>query len=161
MPMNMNFWKGIPGEFKVEMVLDLAKEEDSCWNYLWEFSTYHNRWNDLKQEDFESKVEYEKGAKSCTEVATPGKVRNFKTIEAYSGEELPGMVYLRKIIEYCKENNIQVLVTHLPYPASIDRIANSKYVSKICDEYEVDEVTARQDCANLLNQWIEVGFIEE
>ena len=34
-------------------------------------------------------------------------------------------------------------------------------VIALCDEYEVDEVTARQDCANLLNQWIEVGFIEE
>ena len=50
------------------------------------------------------------------------------------------MIYLRKILELCKENNIEVLVTHIPYPASQSRISASKYVKTICDEYEVNYI---------------------
>lgn len=34
-------------------------------------------------------------------------------------------------------------------------------VSALCGVYDIDESTARQDCSALLNQWIEVGFVEE
>jgi len=33
-------------------------------------------------------------------------------------------------------------------------------VQVILDNYEIDEVTARQDCEKLLADWREVGFIE-
>ena len=132
--MSLTKYQAIKDLFGDDKLLDYEVE------FMLPISLYHSRWDSLKQADFETKVTYEKGATSYSAVAKPIKVNNFKSVEAYSGEELPGMIYLRKIIEYCKDNNIQVLVTHLPYPASTDRIANSKYVSKICDEYQVDYI---------------------
>lgn len=44
------------------------------------------------------------------------------------------------MIEYCKENDIDIIVTYAPYPAKDYYIAESKYVKTVCDEYGVDYI---------------------
>lgn len=34
-------------------------------------------------------------------------------------------------------------------------------VKALCDEYEVDEQTAQQDCVNLVASWIDAGLVEK
>ena len=64
----------------------------------------------------------------------------FDLIDAYKGEETINVKYLRKIIEYCRENNIEVLIMYAPFPARNEDIATSKYVQTLCNEYNVNYI---------------------
>lgn len=124
-------------------IKDLCGEEkllDHIMEFLFNFSIYHARWNELREEDFKNINEYEKGAESKIGVVSPNKMNEFNLVDAYEGEETTNVKYLRKIIEYCQVNNIEVLVTYNPYPAPDEDIAASKYVKIICDEYDVDYI---------------------
>ncbi len=125
-------------------VKDLFDSKDLQNNeieHLFNFSIYHARWNELIKSDFKIGKKYEKGAESRIEVAKPNNVIDFNSASVYNKEESINMQYLRKIIEYCKENNIQILVTDLPYPANkTEQISESKYVQTICNEYNVNYI---------------------
>ena len=85
---------------------------------LWDYSVYHSRWEELEQKDFEVKNNIEYGAESRIYIAEPGKqsVDTGKKIN----EEAVGITYLKKMIDECKANNIEVLLTYLPYPVETD-----------------------------------------
>lgn len=108
--------------------------------FLFPFSMYHARWDELVENDFRLQSKYEKGAESRINVAVPNEIIPIDSVEIYSGEETINMLYLRRIIEYCKSNNIEILITNLPYPADEEKIAISKYVQKIANEYEVNYI---------------------
>lgn len=110
------------------------------FEYLFNFSMYNTRWNQLKENDFKCINEYEKGANSRAAIAKPNNLIDFEKVEMYSKEETVSMQYLRKIIEYCKENNIEILLTYLPFPAEELQISTSKYVNKIAEEYNVNYI---------------------
>lgn len=116
---------------------DLIKKE---FEYLFNFSAYHNRWNEIREGDFIRKDNLEKGATSKTGILKQKQMSEFKSIEAYDKEETINMQYLRKIIEYCKINDIKILMTYMPYCASDNNIAVSKYINKICNEYSVNYI---------------------
>lgn len=114
---------------------------DNMFEYLFNFSIYHSRWTELARKDFETEQNCEKGARSNIKIYTKRtKMSDFDSIEMYNGKETVGMQYLRKIIEYCQDKEIQVLVTYVPYPAKDNQIAESKYVQVICDEYNVNYI---------------------
>lgn len=115
-------------------------ELNNCFEYLFNFSLYHSRWNELTKEDFVISKDYEKGAESRIAVSTPNQVSNFEKVPVYDEEETVNMEYLRKVIEYCQKNNIEILITYLPYPATDTNIAISKYVKTMCDEYDVNYI---------------------
>lgn len=108
--------------------------------YLFPFSAYHSRWSELTKNDFDVLSNPTKGAEVIIDIATPISMGDFDSVEPYNGEETINMQYLRKIIEHCRENNIEVLVTYLPHTATNKRIADSKYVQIICDEYNVNYI---------------------
>src|SRR5699024_5750378 len=106
---------------KYEAIKDLFNNEnvlDNEINFLFNFSLYHSRWNELTKEDFIISKDYEKGAESRIAVSTPNQVSNFEKVPVYDEEETVNMEYLRKVIEYCQKNNIEILITYLPYPAT-------------------------------------------
>ena len=111
------------------------------FEYLFPFSMYHARWNELKKEDFlKNNKKLEKGAETRVAVSTPKEILKYEDVKVYDDEENINMKYLRKIIEYCNKNEINILVTHLPHPASQEEISVSKYVKKICDEYNINYI---------------------
>lgn len=122
---------------KVEMVKDLAEDEETYWDYLWEFSTYHNRWNDLKQEDFQFQGCLEKGAESRVGVSIPDETILVDASEKIE-EETVGLEYLRRIIEECQEQDIEVLLTYLPFPDDSGWQKESNTVWDIAQEYGVN-----------------------
>ncbi len=133
-PISYTKYLTIKDLFDGEDILDKSVE------YLFDFSLYHSRWNELTKDDFIVNNQYEKGAESRIKVTEPEKINNFSEIEKYRDEETINMKYLRKMIEYCQENNIEVLVTYIPYPADTKQISTSKYVQDICDEYNVNYI---------------------
>ncbi len=125
-------------------IKDLSEEGkllDNIMEFLFNFSIYHARWNELSKEDFEMADEYTKGVlETGIAITSPNKTSEFNSIDSYKGEETINVKYLRKMIEYCQENNIEVLVTYIPYPAPDEEISASKYVQTICEEYNVNYI---------------------
>ena len=114
-------------------IKDLFNNEnvlDNEINFLFNFSLYHSRWNELTEEDFRLEKNKEKGAETMINVSVPNKTSNFNDINVYNKKETVNMEYLRKIINYCQENEIEILITYLPYPATDEDIGASKYVQK-------------------------------
>ncbi len=128
---------------KYKAIAELFDGKDIIENefeYLFNFSLYHARWKELEKDDFSIKNTYGKGASYLVQIAKPNKIINFDNVGIYDKEETVNMEYLRKIIEYCKSNDIEILVTYLPFPANEKEIASSKYVQTICDEYNVNYI---------------------
>lgn len=124
-------------------VKDLCENRNKTNNMievLFNFSTYHTRWNGLTEEDFKYENNYEKGASARINVSVPQAIIDFEKIDTYIGKETENMKYLRRIIEYCKENDVEILVTYNPYPASAEEIAASKYVKIICNKYNINYI---------------------
>lgn len=108
--------------------------------YLFNFSIYHTRWNELTEEDFKDTHEYIKGARTNAIINDCEKLTYFDSINVYDKKETTGMIYLRKIIEYCQNNNIEVLLTYLPARANPTSISISKYVKNIANEYNINYI---------------------
>lgn len=122
---------------KLEMVQDLVEDKEEQKDFLWKFSIYHNRWNELTTEDFTKEYSPEKGAESRIGVAATDPV------EPYDGnvrleEETIGMEYLRKTIELCQEKGIEVLLTYIPFPGNKGWQPEMNTAGDIAAQYGVD-----------------------
>lgn len=124
-------------ENKVAAIEDLFPEGDTKWDFLWKFSTYHNRWNTLTSEDYEPTLNIEKGAESRIGVAIPAKNRYFESTYKTQGDTM-GVQYLEKIIEECQNSDIEILLTYLPFPDPTGWQAESNRVKDIAKDYDVN-----------------------
>lgn len=106
--------------------------------YLFNFSKYHSRWKELKKEDFILDKNYEKGAEGKIDVVPMEKTCEYEDVEYIPLVDSINVIYLRKMIEYCKENNLPILVINIPYAATENRIICSKHIKKVCEEYNVE-----------------------
>ena len=106
---------------------------------LWNFSVYHARWNDLGEDDFRVTVSLEKGAESQIGVAVPQDVPQIDRSEKLE-EDTTAVEYLKKIIEICQERGIDILLTYLPFPASVVEQKEANRVYDIAAEYGVNYI---------------------
>ena len=124
-------------ETKVEMIQDLVEDEEQQKDFLWKFNLYHNRWSELVTKDFNREYSLEKGAESRTRVAKPKEVEaQDESLELE--EKTVGMDYLGKIIELCKEQKIQVLLTYLPFTGNKGWQSEVNAAGDIAKKYKVD-----------------------
>lgn len=103
---------------------------------LWDYSVYHNRWEELEKEDFETPVNPEKGAESRIHVSREqlNKIDPSQKMKAGTvGED-----YLKRMIEDCQSRGIDVLLTYLPSAAIDQQQEEANYIYDIADEYGVD-----------------------
>lgn len=112
--------------------------------YLFDFSIYHTRWKEIDAAFWDDAVpSVEKGANidnsnnfeftRVFEIAPPKLLdKNDMNLEETVGKE-----YLRKIIELCRQEGIEILLTSLPYApnAAYQKWLNS--AQAIADEYKV------------------------
>ena len=151
-----NFLDELPlGTTKIETIWDIVEEEYLRPEFVWNFSLYHNRWNEIVQNDFESPISPEKGAESnyaVSPIALP-KVASTEILE----EDGAGTEYLRRIIKLCQEQGIEVLLTYLPFYTSKHLIQESNKAQRIAEEYGVNFISysnfdsvvdPNTDCAN-------------
>ena len=113
---------------------------DMKWEYLFTLGKYHSRWSELTSEDFHPIYNREKGAKSIMAVAD---AQDYDLIDEYRATEENGQwgfIYLRRIIEDCQKRGIDVLLVHLPYPASEGQQMDANAVYYIAEEYDVDYI---------------------
>ena len=141
---------------KLRMVTDLLPME-SWPEYLFELSLYHSRWDELGKEDFFPPKMVEKGAELRGDV-TVDVPPTIIPQETYIDNNHVGKGYLIKMIELCKKNNIDIVLTYVPYsaPESHQEVANTGYV--IAEEYDIPylnffyedmEFNYTTDCADI------------
>ncbi len=123
---------------KVKAMYDLLEPEERS-AYLWKFLLYHSRWNELSKEDFVVKSEGEKGANSLVNVAIPNKKAVVERSEKTPADAV-GAQYLRKMIELCQEENIDILLTFIPFPANKEKMQEANLAYDIAEEYGVNYI---------------------
>lgn len=106
--------------------------------YLFPFSMYHSRWDELSEDDFDTASLYEKGAESRINVAEAVEIADYDEVEVYEGEDTINIEYLRILIEYCQENGIEILLTYLPSQGTEEDYSFVKYGQIIADEYDIN-----------------------
>lgn len=120
---------------KIKAIYDLIPEGDRM-SFLWNFSIYHHRWSQLTAEDFSGAVTKEKGAESRVNVAFPSPVVKISgTLKA--DPDTVGVAYLEKIIHLCRERNIDLLLTYLPFPATEAQQMEAHLAADIAARYDV------------------------
>lgn len=129
---------------KIEAAMDLFTTWEERMSFLIPLLEYHNRWIDLGQEDFQKiSTRTDKGARfyygSNLKVAVPSKYNTLNYEDKLPPGEVGG-TYLRKIIELCQNEGIDVILVEIPYPANgkSQRYANGIY--DIAAEYDVDYI---------------------
>mgnify|MGYP003289343243 CR=1 FL=1 len=123
---------------KVEMIQDLVEDEERRSDFLWKFSTYHNRWNELNEQDFRKVPTPEKGAESRIDVAVPVEMHYFEENYKTPEEDGVGVEYVRKIIEECQARGIEILTVYLPFPDNTGWQGESNRMAEIAAEYDID-----------------------
>ena len=105
--------------------------------FLWDFSVYHSRWNELTEEDFAPQLWRTKGSETNGNVADPDK-ENFVPLSVKFEEETVGKEYLRRMIEDCQKRGIQIVLTYLPHLADEKDWEAANCVYDIAEEYDID-----------------------
>ena len=112
---------------------------DIRWEYFLPIGKYHARWNVLTQEDFAPEHNKQKGAEAVIGVAQPDEyeiLEDSRATEEHSG----GFSYLRRMIEECQQQGVEVLLTYLPHPATEKQQRDANAVRWIAEEYGVNFV---------------------
>lgn len=124
---------------KIHAINDLFPDMSKRIEYLWDFSLYHSRWNDITREDFEEQQYIHYGGEPRIDVVIPNKIKNITTITKEPFETY-GTEYLRKIIDECQSRGIAILLTYLPFPAVEFQLNESLVVRDIANEYGINYI---------------------
>ena len=138
---------------KVHAVYDLfgksdtyvsAADEDKHYKgtmleFLWDYSVYHSRWEEISADDFSGSHTLEYGAESRVNLAEPAQMIPNPGVLIDDYDNNVGVQYLKKIIETCQKNNIDVVLAYLPYPIIYENDYKSlNTAAEIAKEYDID-----------------------
>lgn len=145
-----NAWDSFPlSPVKVEMAKALVPKEDQA-AMVAPFFLYHNRWSELKKEDFRLYASRKYGVQPRYEMCYPAEeiVRNPEDMETADEEKLD---YLSRINELCESQGIRLILIHIPYTYHPEwqREANA-----VC-QYATEQ---GMFCINFMNQDIGIDF---
>lgn len=111
------------------------------WDFLWDFSVYHGRWEGLEKDDFVQESTVEKGAEFRINVCPdPTKDEKYSAEKMKFSEEVPGVIYFRKMIEECQSRGIEVLLIYIPFPADESTHMEANAIEDIAEEYHINYV---------------------
>ena len=121
---------------KMRMVWDLLERPEDRLEFIWSFTAYHDRWQELDRADFEMQLSVGKGGGngSCV-VMPPGEMteRPTETVDFNS----VGLEYLQRMIEECQRRRVEVLLVYLPFPASDGDWQEALCMERVAEEYGI------------------------
>ena len=129
---------------KVEAVFDLMDNPqlmdsngkyytDMRLEFLFPFIRYHSRWSDLTIQDLYPDYNKELGGERYIDIVEPDE---YEITASTTDEQGYGFVYLRRFIEYCQSQGIEVMLTNYPYPC---RNYNEEQLYTNTVEYTAEE----------------------
>lgn len=124
------------GRNKMQMLFDLIPKENRV-EFCFPLYLYHSRWKELTQTDFEKTPCYTKGAAPQFRVYDAS---GFQEISQDEKQEVPeiAMTYINKIIKECKENNVELIFTVMPYETNRKTEYQQRVFNELAD-YLADE----------------------
>ncbi len=142
-----NGWDCFPlTSIKVKAIYDLIEDQDIRYEYMFNLGKYHTRWNELTYGDFvpapsRSKGIWAYGAGSDFDrllAAAPQAQNEIIYEKTELNSHMVGMVYLKKFIESCQAQGIDVLLISNPYicDAGTQSLMNS--IQDLADEYGIN-----------------------
>ena len=148
---------------KIEAALDLMPTKEKALELLVPILQFHNRWNSLKGEDLTTTItervdhgSYRYGTKKLA-VATPELHSGRHTTASLEGTAY-ATGYLRRIIELCQAQGIEVLLTEFPYPATKEARMLANGVQAIADEYGVSYLNfLEEDKIDVINLYTDMN----
>jgi hypothetical protein len=114
---------------KLEAIQNCAPLKDRL-SYLLPFLKYHYRWNELTERDFNYRSDeeyYAKGFDAGTKVYGKDDSTADQTSQTVSGTvDLPkkSSIYLNKIIDLCKKNNLKLILVNTPCDYNAESASN-------------------------------------
>ncbi len=121
---------------KIKATGDLFDDWKESFFFLFDLSVYHDRWRDLGKEDFSLLKKVEKGAESRIGLAVPRNIPDLR-IHEKSDDNSVGVRYLESAIKFCREKQIEIVLTYLPFPASDKEVRESHLVYDIAKRNNV------------------------
>lgn len=144
-------------EVKLRAVQDYSAlfDEETFLNLI-PLLSYHDRWEELDEEDFtKSEIKVDVSTRGYNYVMT----KHIDTEESYTALSLPSstldedaeemelctesLYYLKKLISFCEEHDIQLVLTKVPTSKWSSSAHNA--VQKIADEYGLDFIDFNYD----------------
>lgn len=122
---------------KIRAAADLANTPAEFGELLWDFALYHSRWNELTAEDFHPVAGVEMGSEMLVAVSKPDPIPDVAQ-ERKAELEGPGVAYVHRIVEECRKNNIEVLLTYLPFPSQENSQMEANAVAQLAQECGVE-----------------------
>lgn len=129
-------------ETKIRTTLELYEDNNVRAELLFPWFVYHNRWEELKRDDFYSAVnlkcykgnEYDTGLCAAN---LPKERLKKDNLEELDGE---GLTEIEKFIQKCRDNNIEVLLVTLPYSADHKQRLGGMKIAEVASEYGVNYI---------------------
>ena len=140
---------------KLEAIWNCTPLQDRL-DYLMPFLKYHYRWNELTKNDFNydsSKTYYTKGFAAGTKRYGKDDSTANQTSRTVSGTiNLPpkSLLYLNKIIDLCKKNNLKLIIVNTPFDYNSDA-ASSEWVSQQAKMFNKVAEIAKKDNIPFIN----------
>lgn len=128
-------------EHKYQAVRDLISDPELRKEFLFNFIRYHSRWSSLETGDYTEMLHVNSSSYMGAEMRlnTDQRMDRYALIrpDEQMEQETVGKLYLRRILDLCRQRNIQVILVQIPYSAHPDyqRAANSAQI--IADEYQI------------------------
>lgn len=132
----------IGNNFGFKMSLDYlrslkASAEEEHIDYLLRFPTYHTRYEELSEKDFQGYDKDYKGFQYLEGTSVESsRPEGFETDEIGEITEKNEM-YLRKICELCREENVPLLLIKTPYQANLEETKIFNRAAQVASEYDV------------------------
>ncbi len=130
-------WDAIPFSLtKIKGAIDLFDTWEERLEYVCGFSIYHNRWEELGQEDFKAPCSVNKGFMFNTRIIDKSDYQIKQTKKIYQ-TDTAGFIYLEKIIEVCEDRGIELLLMEVPFCRSKKDQTVMNAVSNMAKEHEI------------------------
>ena len=113
-------------------------------NILIPFSAYHSRWDSLDEQDFNNEYIDTKGAEFEINVAQTIEISHTSEKTRIT-DNMEGVKYLRRLIEDCKSDGIEILLVYLPYPIEEIWKEEANMIYDIAREYNVNYLDFTQE----------------
>ena len=122
--------------------LKANSEEQDLKKRIFPISVMHGRYSDLTENDFRDKnnsINY-KGYDPRERVTPLGDYEGCPETAENTPCSEKAEEYIRKIIELCRENNVELMFFVSPYKEGQEEKAMYNYIDAIADEYDVEHI---------------------
>lgn len=133
---------------KIEGINDLFPKEERLSYYI-PFMLHHARWKELTAEDFKSRRDFRRGFQLNTENTSFDDFLIYDKDQTFPIEEV-AEIYLRKIIQVCKDSDTTLVLFATPFYANEDDVIKDG-MEKVQRQLNTVGIIANEEQVDYLN----------